>query len=468
MSIIIIFSLAALLLVYSILQIKQVGNFSAFALDRNAFGVVAIYCTFLASGIGAGHLMGAAEKSYATGWYYTIGCLGYPLQLLLVAWLAPRVYQWRQCLSSGEILSKAYGGNDIRLIAGLIWLFFCTGIISAQVVAMQRVSHMLIPQHETLIAVLLTATVIIYSCLGGVRSVVSTDIFQAWALLLAIATLLVWGIEETGGIESFTQYNLELIQSLKQESSPELLILFLCFLFGDVLIPVSIQRITMARSATQARSALLLTAFVVFWVVLTSGALGTIAQMLDGSRHASETFNIIILFAPDWLGIFLFAGFLAAVMSSCDSYLNTAAVAFSNDILPVACHRLTDRQQLIFGRLATIIIGVGAISIAYYVNDILDILLNTFEAWAPTLFPPLLLTLFYHKLPKRFFYIPFISGLAGLLIWRSVFAQTSWQSAALLIGAALNSCTIWILLRLNSNHLPKYLFGFRKDLHMPD
>ncbi len=432
-----LFSIA--FLVISLLHVKKVKSFSTFALDRNSFGSVPIYCSILASGVGAALLMGNAERAYSSGLIYSIGWTGFSLQLLMTAWLAPRIYQWRHCLSSGEIMGKAYGGNDIRFICGAIWLLFCTGIVTAQVVAMQRVIALILPDFQYQMSLFLIVSVIIYSCLGGVRSVVSTDVLQAVVILLALSCFCLWGINAAGGIAVFSKkITGEFTRAGEHYGLVFFIMIFISFWLGDALIPISIQRVKMARNVNQARTAMILTAVCVLVVVILAGFLGSIAWMIDDTREASQTFSILLTAVPDWLGLLLIGGLLAAVMSSCDSYLNTAAVAFSNDILPAFNLNLTDKHLLLTGRLATVLIGLGAIGIAYGTNDILNVLLSTFEAWGPTLFPPLLIALFYPRLPRLFFYLPCFTGLTGLLCWKLFCPLETMQVGGLLAGIMAN------------------------------
>ncbi len=441
-----------LFLLVSLYQLRSIRIFATFALDRDAFGTLTIYCTILASGVGAGVIMGNAEKAYQGEWIYPLGCLGFAFQLWLTAGLAPRIYQWRNCLSSGEILGNVYGGKDIRFISGALWLIFCMGIVTAQVIAMQRVVTMLIPGWETPVAAFLIISIILYSSLGGVRSVVTTDVIQAIILLLSLIALTIWGIWFLGGIEStYQQLRLQNIQSSFTGQIPTLFIVFFGFLFGDALIPISIQRITMARSHQDASKAMELTAAVIFAVILLCGLIGLIgliANLLKPGQESQYTFNILLSVLPFWLKLFVVSGLLAAIMSSCDSYLNTAAIAFSNDMLPAVTSPLSDRKQLMLGRIATVVIGTGAVIIALQVNDILDVLLGTFEAWGPTLLPPLFVALFYPRLPKLHFYLPCIAGLLCLFLWKWLAPESIIATGGLLAGILGNSfCTILLLWR---------------------
>ena len=440
-----------LFLLVGLIQLKSIRSFENFALDRDAFGSLAIYCSILASGVGAGVIMGNAEKAYQGEWIYPLGCLGFSLQLLLTARLAPRIYRWRDCLSTGEILGNAYGGNDVRFIAGTLWLLFCVGIVAAQVIAMIRVVNILVPGWEVPIASCLIAAVILYSSLGGIRSVVTTDVVQAIILLLSLVVLAVWGVNHIGGIEPISQLFLDHNSNgykYHLNQLPPFIIIFLGFLLGDALIPTSIQRITMARSHSDAARAMRLTAAATFIVILLCGLIGIIAFQLQPEQDSLLTFQILLSEMPLWLKLLVVTGLLAAIMSSCDSDLNTAAIAFSHDMLSLVKTDVSDRQQLILGRAATLLIGASAIVIAFQVNDILDVLLGTFEVWGPTLLPPLFIALFYQKLPRINFYLPCISGLTCLFFWKWFTPESTLTTGGLLAGISGNLfCTMLLLWR---------------------
>ena len=72
--------------------------------------------------------------------------------------------------------------------------------------------------------------------------------------------------------------------------------------------------------------------------------------------------------------------------------------------------------------------------IACQADDILDLLVNSFEIWAPTLFPPTLFALFFPQNSKSFFYMPFASGLVGVLLWKWYVPDDALAAGAMLCG----------------------------------
>ncbi len=80
-------------------------------------------------------------------------------------------------------------------------------------------------------------------------------------------------------------------------------------------------------------------------------------------------------FAPEWLAGLVFAGVLAAIMSTADSFVNLAAAALVRD-LPRALGRPL-RRELAWARVATLVVAVAAAGVALAYDDLIA-LLGTF------------------------------------------------------------------------------------------
>jgi Na+/proline symporter len=103
--------------------------------------------------------------------------------------------------------------------------------------------------------------------------------------------------------------------------------------------------------------------------LVASGALPPLAS----PDEATPAF--LLAFAPDWLAGLAFAGLLAAVMSTADSFLNLAAAALVRD-LPKALGR-APRDEVGRGRRAVVALSIGAAVTAWLYGDLVA-LLGTF------------------------------------------------------------------------------------------
>lgn len=75
------------------------------------------------------------------------------------------------------------------------------------------------------------------------------------------------------------------------------------------------------------------------------------------------------ILSPVSVGI-MFAAVIAAIISTADSLLLLSATTFSNDVWGKYIRSdLTDKQKLQISRVATIVIGIGAILATFVIND---------------------------------------------------------------------------------------------------
>ena len=156
----------------------KVNNIQSFAISRHYFGTFALTCTITASFVGGGLVIGTAEKAYSFGIAHAIAIMGFGLQLFLTAVLiAPRMEKFRDCISVGDMLERYYG-KAAKVLAGVTWLLFCTGIIVAQTTAIGRVFSIFLNWDPRINAMLGVGIVTFYSYFGGIRSVVATDVLQ--------------------------------------------------------------------------------------------------------------------------------------------------------------------------------------------------------------------------------------------------------------------------------------------------
>ena len=100
--------------------------------------------------------------------------------------------------------------------------------------------------------------------------------------------------------------------------------------------------------------------------------------LADGSHPNNAILALFIAILPAWAAALIGSGVLAAVMSTADGLVVPSAQIFANDIfcrtiapikLPNASPQELDRISLNISRIATILILVGTIGIAWWTRD---------------------------------------------------------------------------------------------------
>ncbi|WP_211830554.1 sodium:solute symporter family protein [Kistimonas asteriae] len=399
---------------------KRSCSFDEFALSKGFFGAFPLMTSIAATAIGSGFILGVGEKVYSQGFIYALCLLaGQPFQFILLAAIAPRLRRFQHCFSIGDILERRYD-KRVRYACGIFWVLFCVGIITVQMAAIGRVAALILPIPIWLGSLVGGAIIIGYCSLCGIRGVVSTDVIQLCLILLGILFVITAGIHYLGGYGAFIhELNTEQIIGLADLGVVGALSLFLSFALGDFMIPPMVQRVMMARSHYQAALALSSACVVVVLIAAGAGFLGLLASVVNPDASVQSAINeLLLMILPGSLVSVAICAILAAIMSSADSYLNTAAIAAVRDALPIFLKRaLSEQQQLFIMRLAVVVIGGVAMVFSLYKGDLLSILLYAFNFWGPTVVVPLLGALFYQKLPPRLFFVPASIGLLTALSW---------------------------------------------------
>jgi solute:Na+ symporter, SSS family len=112
------------------------------------------------------------------------------------------------------------------------------------------------------------------------------------------------------------------------------------------------------------------------------------------------------------------AAIISIIMFSADSFLNSAAITFSNDIVkPLRRHPLTTLGELRLARMTTVFTGALAVILALSIDSVIDILIYAYNFWAPTVLGPLIAALLGLRVSRRRFIVGAAAGIGGALLW---------------------------------------------------
>jgi SSS family solute:Na+ symporter len=389
----------------------------------------AVGMSIVVTDISASDFVGVAGQSYrfgvAAGNFDWLGSI--PAMLLGAFIFIP--YFWKAGVYTiPEYLGRRY--NDyVRAVASLTWVIFFAldlGVLFWTAAVMFKP----IMGWEPWFSIVVTAVVVgLYTFFGGLTAVVMTDVVQMIIMFVGGATVVIVGLYNAGGWDGLTdkiaalgdayQHHFELVQPMdRQTPYPWTGILFgltlvmsNAYMIGNQAI---VQRCLATKSIWHAKASMLTGAFFKMFVpmlVMFPGliALATLPGMEDGD-HAFPTLVKTLL--PPGLRGLLFAGFLAGLMSTIDSFLNSTATLWTKDIYARFLKTgASDRHYMIVGQLATVVLLIGGVATSWlskYFDGIyvaIQTLLSFFQGPA---FSILLLGMFWPRATQW-------GGLAGLV-----------------------------------------------------
>ncbi len=412
-----------------------------YAVAGKEFGALVIFATMSASFIGGGFSTGNAEKVFLFGIANIVALWGFSLKEIAVATLiAPKMAGFPNAVSVGDVMGQTYG-KLARVVTGVCGLALCCGIVGAQVGAIGVVFSVFFGMERLWGIGIGCGIVILYTTIGGMRAVVYTDVLQFVILAIGMPLVLGFGLYHVGGVEALFAAVPSDHLSLP---GPEfgwlgLLGLFLVFMFGETLVPPYMQRLLAGKTASAAaRGTLYAGLFSIVFFVIT-GATGLVALAMEPTLNPNNAMSFVIVSVmPPVLKGLVFSGVIAIVMSSADSYLNSASIAFVNDVLrPLKRKEMDDATLLFIAKLVTLMVGLLSIVFAISIESILDILIYAYNYWAPIILAPLVAAIYGVRRGTLAFVAGALAGVVMTIVWQSVLA-TPLDFPGLVVGVLAN------------------------------
>ncbi len=398
---------------------KGVKTIEDFSTGGRNYGSFFIFATLSSSFIGGGFTTGLAEKVFSIGLVYVVAMWGFSVKEILVAKiLAPRMKNFQNAISIGDIMNQLYG-HGARVFTGISAFLVCSAILGAQVAAFGHVLHVLADWNHTSGILLGSVIVILYSTLGGMKAVVAADVLHFCVLIMALPLTLYFGFSHVGGvsavIDTIPTSHFDLFGTL----SPLLVLsLFLSFFFGETLVPPYVQRLLIGKTLSHTAKGTYWSGFCSIPFFLTIGGIGLIALTLDQSLDPNLALpSVIKTVMPEGFKGLAIAGMMAVVMSSADSFLNSAGIAASHDVVKALYPEITGKQELQISRYSTIFVGAIAVIFALYVTSVVDILLYSYKFWTPSILVPLISGIMGAKASSRTFWAGTLSGIGSVILW---------------------------------------------------
>ncbi len=359
-----------------------------------------------------------------------------------------------------EFFSNRFRENKkvIMTLAALFILVFFTVYASSCLVTCGKLFSTLFGASYQSMMILGAVFVLVYTILGGFLAESASDFMQAIVMIVALATVVILGIINAGGIGNIIE-NAQAIPGFLEFfgiASPATAevdgiatqivengapvfgeagsygILTVCSTLawglGYFGMPQVLLRFMAIRKEKELKSS---RRIAMIWVVISLGVavfIGIAGRALYPTEHltASSAESIFITlstsYLPALLAGFVMAGILAATISSSDSYLLIAASAFSKNIYQgIFKKNATDKQVMTVSRLTLLVIALIAIVIALDENSVIFSIVSF--AWAgfgATFGPLILLSLFWKRTNRAGAIAGMVSGAATVFIWKLV------------------------------------------------
>lgn len=418
-------------LILGVVVSKRINNVKDYFLAGRDLGIPALTFTLVATQIGGGMLLGSADAAYADGYLGVFYSIGMSLGFLLLGFgLGAKLRQFNVA-TSAELFAKKYGSPFLRKAASLISALSMIGIFAGQVVASRALFNVLGIGSESFLLVF-WIFVIIYTVLGGLKAVVATDIFQVIFLMTIVTSIFVYSVfQESTSIFAVstiaaTQAKFASFGSAFYKQLPILFTSAIYPLFGQDLA----QRFFSARTKRVAAVSALLASVIIIAFSFVPVYFGMKAKLLGLVIPAgtSAFYSTIRVLVNDVILALVGCALVAAITSTADSLLcaisSNITQDFNYDFLVEG--KLSQRKKLALSKVVTCLSAVTGMGIAYFSQDILSLLSQSYGLLISTLFIPIVFCFSSWKLKKEAAICSVLSGafafgLLKVAAWQGVY-----------------------------------------------
>ncbi len=407
------------------------GETESFLAGGRSMNLVQTTASTAATDLGGGFSIAMGGLGFTLGisgsWLIAISALS----IVMVSFLmVPKVKRWADAvngLTTGDLFEARFDrrtGTLAALVIGLAWFTFVGG----QIIAGAKLLQVTVGMGLTAAVVLSGTIVLAYTAMGGLKAVIYTDVFQMFVLLIGVIFIAVpIGLYQVGGWEG-------IVAHFAADPATASLVdwgaigwkrvvgwFFAIFPIWFISI-AAMQRIIAARDEKTARRAFLLTGVPIEWPLFAIGStlIGMIARMLlpDITDAELATPMVILKLLPAGLAGIVIAAYVAAVMSTADSVLMGPVAIFTNDIYRKHLRPdASERSLVLVARIATIVLGVLGIGMAYLVPNVLDLILYAYTFGAAGLFFPMLGLLFWRGTTASGAFWSMLGGGGAAVTW---------------------------------------------------
>jgi len=432
-------------------------SFESFALADRKMGTLLATSAFVATFLSAISVIGVSGYASRYGWSAAaFTCYGYALGWILLLIAAGRLHRSRMT-TIPEFLAVRFDSQSLRVFAGLTIISLYSITLIVQLLGIGITMQILIGLNMTWSILLVGGIFVSYTVLGGLVSVVRTDLVQAFLLGMGILTAAGVVLWETGGtVISAPPAALSGFFGGSVESPGDLVGWALVWGLGIPAQSYYLHRFYASRDEKVARRQIAYGGVVIMVLLLGIILCGTGAGMLipEDQRGDSAFPYLFKHVLGGWASLPILLAITAAVHSTTDGLLHIVGLYFAVDVYrPLKAVR-DSNHLLTISRKATLIFGaIATLAAAYFsMRPIPLISLLGSIAWggmASTLFVPLYFGLFWRRATRAG---ALASAIGGLLFAIGAFVarRLEWLPFHEIYPGVIASFLLMILVSLRT------------------
>ena len=351
-----------------------------FAAGRRGGLVVIALSMFAAIQSGWG-MVGVTGTGSVIGLEYLIViAVGTPFGFVLSYWLLGRkmrmLGELRDAMTAPDAMYYRFQDERVRLLGIVAVILGCMGYLAAQYAALGIIGALILPVDFFEALLIGLAVVGFYTVIGGMLAAIWSDAIQGAMMVFGAALTAYFTVTRfPGGVDGMVS-----TISAEQPAFFNFTLLGMDGIAGlGLMLSVVVIQLTVAgqphattkfymiRDVSLLKWGALVTAVsymltALYWVTAPFVRAGILAGHVPDPGNPDAALPLALVeFAPDVVVAFVLTSVVAAIMSTSNSFLNLASAAVVHDYFLEHLGRdLTDDQEVLYGRVTTLVVLVAA------------------------------------------------------------------------------------------------------------
>ena len=375
-------------------------SFKHYAIGGASFSILMIFFTQFASIMGAGNFIGHAGSGYEHGISWLAFIAGEQGAKIFFA-LTLAGFAGSFCYNTlPELIDDMISRDKVtRVIAGILSCSIMVAWVGGQGKAFGDLFNVFTGANPIPIIFLFSGIFIAYTCMGGIYSVVYTDLIQGIMCLIFGVLFYVFAFSKVDFSFEVLSQNLTEVgkgELLSFESVEPMALInrFVTGLIGVLVAQIYWQRCFACKDKRTARNGLLYSGIIATVMTMFTALVGLIIMTQNQDLDANTAMPWFMLnHVPKLIAAGIFTLILAAGMSSADSCLNSAAVLLVNDVVRPLKPDRSDSELVKDARIWTVVIGLASSVCAIFASNILSLFARAYSMAGAGLVPLLVIGL---------------------------------------------------------------------------
>jgi solute:Na+ symporter, SSS family len=426
--------------------------------------------SIVATDVGGGFSIGLGGLGFTMGlagsWLLFTGLIGAWLAAVLIIPKLKNLDMEKNFFTYPDFLLHIYN-RKVAIFAALISGIGYLGFTAAQVLAGAKLAAGSLFSDFTFMDPLqfslfiMTAIILIYTVLGGIKAVIYTDTIQ-WIVLLS--GLLFFGLPiiwyKLGGWEVISGSLPESHFSLLNITPVTLINWFFTIVPIWFIAMTLYQRAFACRNIREAKRAFFIAGLFEYPIMAFIGvSLGLRGRVVFPAVEPEMALPMLLRdILPVGVSGFVLAAYFSAVMSTADSCLIASSGNFVNDLIEkILPGEISHKAMIRISQVVTLAIGILALILASAFTTILDLILNAYAFMVSGLFIPTIAAYFLKKHDPTAALLSMIMGGTTTLILISMQIKIIWDLDPSVIGIFVSLITFLIVRAVNKTGINKYV-----------